>query len=74
MNTATGRGSWDPQPHAPLPRDDDDDDDESLCHTSQLPVAAAKENMHPEKSGKDLSKVAATVASQLLCELAMELD
>lgn len=74
MNTATGRGSWDSQPHSLLNRDDDDDDDDSLGHTSQLPVAAAKENLHPEKSGKDMSKVAATVASQLLCELAMELD
>jgi hypothetical protein len=30
--------------------------------------------MDPEKATKDISKVAQTVASQLLCELALELD
>ncbi len=73
MDVITGRGSWHPQSTAQHSRDDDDDDDDS-SRPAPLPVAAAKENMNPERSGKDVSKVAQTVASQLLCELAMELD
>jgi hypothetical protein len=78
MNTTTGRGSWSPAPSQPhtsstSARDDDDDDDDASSHAAPLPVAAAKENMRPDRTGKD-PKVAQTVASQLLCELALELD
>jgi hypothetical protein len=70
MDPVTGKGRWEPlqQHHG----DDDDDDDGSSA--APLPVAAAKENLNPAKTTKDLSKVAQTVASQLLCELALELD
>jgi hypothetical protein len=71
MNVATGRGSW----HAPQPRlDDDDDDDEGCSVDVQAAVTAAKENVAPARGGRDMSKVGHTVASQLLCELALELD
>jgi hypothetical protein len=73
MNVATGRGSW----HAPQPllHDDDDDDDDQGCAVDAQAVAtAAKENVPPARGGRDMSKVAHTVASQLLCELALELD
>jgi hypothetical protein len=76
MDVASGRGSWQPplqQQQQQQPGRDDDDDDE-FSSSAPLPVTIAKENMNPEKPAKDISKVAQTVASQLLCELALELD
>jgi hypothetical protein len=72
MDPVTGRGSWQTPQHRNCGGEDDDDDD--VSSSAPPPVAAAKENMNPEKPAKDLSKVAQTVASQLLCELALELD
>jgi hypothetical protein len=70
MDVATGRGSW----HAPQPGLDDDDDDDGCCVDAHAAVTAAKENVPPARGGRDMSKVGHTVASQLLCELALELD
>ena len=70
MDVATGRGSW----QSPGTQNGVDDDDEDGGDSSPLPAVLAKENMNPEKPVKDMSKAAQTVASQLLCELALELD
>jgi hypothetical protein len=74
MNKTTGQGSWSPQPSGSTATPHDDDDDDDASHAAPLPVAAAKENLNPARASKDVAKVAQTVASQLLCELALELD
>ena len=78
MDVASGRGSWQPpqqqQQQQQQQQPGGDDDDDELSSSAPLPVTVAKENMDPERRAKDTSKVAQTVASQLLCELALELD
>jgi hypothetical protein len=71
MDLASGKGSWSHVQQQQTPVDDDDDWSTAAAQS----IVASKENLNPTKTASDAMKMTAqTVASQLLCELALELD